>query len=523
MRPIAIAVSLTLSLLAIGAGARPSSAQPAEYLPVRHALYEDLEALAALGLLRSLPIYTRPLARVDIARALLDAQERSGGLDSDMHYQRLARELDRELREMGFEPGASESGPLLDVGAREQRFRVALAGHLRGDFDEKRQAAHFRLRDETSFSARMGLQLWPGIGAFEELGVTRIRGQRGFIDAIALHSDLETAVLRGELTGRAGPLTGALGYESFRWGPGRRGTLLLSDAAGPMTFLSLQGHVRGRVSATGTALSAVISRADRRYLAAHRLEIEASPRVTLGIAEAVRYRADGIDPLYAVGLLPYTFVERIRIRESSDDSLRGLERSNLMVSADVACRLSRGLTLYGELLLDDYATESADMPNRIGYQLGFRSERRFGAHSVRTLGEYTRVRNYTYSVHYAQDFIYRDRPLGFALGPDVENVYFEAVYDLSRDWQIRWTGDFANHGEGRLGVPWFPAQGAVSTVGLSGIVEERREIWGDARWLPRDNVDLSVGVGFRRVVNEGNVPGGGREAWLGRVAAELRY
>ena len=118
MRAIAFSVCLLLIGLAIGAGSRPSSAQPAEFLPVRHALYEDLEALAALGLLRSLPIYTRPLARVDIARALLDARERSGGLDSDMHYQRLARELDRELREMGFEPGASESGPLLEVGAR---------------------------------------------------------------------------------------------------------------------------------------------------------------------------------------------------------------------------------------------------------------------------------------------------------------------------------------------------------------------------------------------------------------------
>ncbi|MBI4364434.1 MAG: hypothetical protein HY568_03305, partial [Candidatus Latescibacteria bacterium] len=226
---------------------------------------------------------------------------------------------------------------------------------------------------------------------------------------------------------------------------------------------------------------------------------------------------------------PYTIVERIRIREASNDSLRSLERSNLMVSADLSYRISRGLTLYGELLVDDYATESADMPNRIGYQLGFRSERPFrsnrssGARYIRLLGEYTRVRNYTYSVEYAQDFIYRDRPLGYVLGPDVENVTLEAVHDISRDWQIRSSGDFTNHGEGRLGVPWFRSQGAVSTVGLSGIVEERREVWSDVRWLPRDNVDLSVGVGFRRIHSEGNILGRDRSAWLGRIAADLRY
>jgi len=194
-----------------------------------------------------------------------------------------------------------------------------------------------------------------------------------------------------------------------------------------------------------------------------------------------------------------------------------------MASADASFRVSHGLTLYGELLVDDYATESATMPNRIGYQLGFRSERPYGAHDVHVLGEYTRVRNFTYSVNYGEDFIYRGRPLGYALGPDAENVFLESAFDLSRDWQLRWTGDFTNHGEGRLGVPWYPSQGAVSTAGLSGIVEERREVWGDVRWMPRDNVDVSVGAGFRRIRNEGNLEGRDREAWLARMAADLRY
>jgi len=397
-----------------------------------------------------------------------------------------------------------------------------MAGHARGDFDDKR-AIHYRLRDESSLAARMSLQLWPGFGAYEELGITRIRGQREFIDAIALHTDLEATVLRGELTGRVSRLTAALGYDAVRWGPGRRGTLLLSDAAGPMTILLLQGSARGKVSVTGTALTAVISAADHRYLAAHRLEIEIPPRLNVGIAEAARYSSGGIDPLYASGLLPYTVIERIRIREASNDSLRALERSNVMASADVSFRASHELTLYGELLVDDYATENAGMPNRIGYQLGFRSDRPWGAHAVHFLGEYTRVRNFTYSVYYGEDFIYRGRPLGYALGPDAENVFVEAALDVSRDWQLRWSGDFTNHGEGKLGVPWQPSQGAASTAGLSGVVEERREVWGDVRLMPRDNVDVSLGAGFRRLQNEGNAAGADREAWLARFAANLRY
>jgi hypothetical protein len=290
-----------------------------------------------------------------------------------------------------------------------------------------------------------------------------------------------------------------------------------------MGFFLLQGSTHGKAAVTASALNGVISTVDRRYLAAHRIEVEIAPRWNIGLAEAVRYSSDGFDLLYATGLIPYTVVERIRIREASNDSLRNLERSNVMASADVSFRAFRALTLYGELLVDDYATESADMPNRIAYQLGFRSDRPWGAHAVHFLGEYTRVRNFTYSVYYGEDYIYRGRPLGFSLGPDAENVFLEAAFDVSRDLQLRWSGDFTNHGEGRLGVPWRPGMGPVSTAGLLGTVEERREVWGDARWMPRDNVDFSVGAGFRRVRNEQNVAGSDRESWLARFAADLRY
>ena len=43
------------------------------------------------------------------------------------------------------------------------------------------------------------------------------------------------------------------------------------------------------------------------------------------------------------------------------------------------------------------------------------------------------------------------------------------------------------------------------------------------RWLPRDNVDLSVGAGYRRRENVNHMSGVTEGAWLARLAAELRY
>ncbi len=520
LKPAFLAAALASTLLAF-APPRTAHAQPVEYLPVWSPLYDEIDALAARRLLDSLALYTRPLARADIARALDRARRLHPDLERDLPYQRLERELVRELTDLGAPCAARESGPLLDAGPHDRRLRVSLAGHARGDYDAKRAAAHFRMRDESALSARGGLQIGSAFGAFEEVGVTRIRGQRAFIDALASNTDLELAALRGEITARSGPLGAAAGYESFRWGPGRRGTLLLSDAAGPMTFLAFQGSFGGRL--TATALSAVLSQADGRYLAAHRFEWAVSPRFTLGLAEAARYRSESLDPLYAAGVFPYALVRRIHIRDASNDSLRVIERANVMASADLTVRAAPALTLYGEILVDDFVTKTSDAPHQLAFQAGFRSERPYGARWVRFLGEYTRVFNYTYSVTYDQSFIYRDRPLGYVLGPDVENAWLTAALDLSRDWQLRWTGDFTNHGEGRLGVPWVPGSGGASSGHLSGVIERTREVWGDARWLPRDNVDAGVGLGFRRVENERNVPGAKRTAWLARLALDVRY
>src|SRR5258706_9422421 len=149
-----------LVVLAIGGGLTPrlARAQPAELLPSFHTLYEDLEALVARGLLPSYPIHTRPLVRMDVARALIEARDRDPALEGDLHYQRLSRELAREYRDLDAAPAVKETGPLVDVGPREQRFRVAMAGHARGDYDEKR-AIHLRLPDESSLSERMSLQI----------------------------------------------------------------------------------------------------------------------------------------------------------------------------------------------------------------------------------------------------------------------------------------------------------------------------------------------------------------------------
>lgn len=521
MHPAPRIHAIVLGAMLLAASAGRAACSPAEFLPLGNRSYEEIEVLAARGYLDSLRIYTRPLVRIDVAHSLLRARSLHPELAANLNYQRLEREFARELTDLSAPPDTPETGPLVDTGPKESRFRIQSAAHLLGKFDDSRDGDHFYFDDESYVSARAGLQLWPAIGAYEELAITRIREDRAYIDPLAAGTDLEVAVLHAGLTARTGAITGAAGYDEFRWGPGRSGTLLLSDAAGPMGFFWLQANAKGRL--TATAVSGILSSAEDRMFAAHRLEFAATRWLSLGVAEAVRYTSDGIDLLYGIGVIPYSLIERIQVREASSDSVRSEVRSNVMASLDGTVRVSPNLTLYGEILIDDFTTEDESMPDRFGWQAGLRSERPMGNGMIHLQAEYTRIRNFTYSVYYGEDFIYGDRPLGYVLGPDVENLWLEVGYDLSRDWQVRWSGDFANKGEGELGVAWNPSMGPVSNSDLSGVVEESREVWGDLRWLPRDNVDLSAGAGFRRSENVAHVSGENEDALLFRLAAELRY
>ena len=512
--------ALAVVFCLIGCG-HPAHALPLEYLPAESPAYAEIEALSAAGLIDSLAVFSRPLLRLDLASSLLRAERTAPSVESNLHFQRLVREVARELRALGRDGPPITSRSLLERDVGTSKIRLSVDARLYGDFDDKRGPAHFQLRDRSAAVLSGAVQFASWLGVYEDIGFTRIRSQRAFIDPIINHTDLELSVLRAGMTASSGAVQASLGYESYRWGPGRRGTLLLSDAAGPFTSLQIRGRLGRRF--TATAISGVLSRADQKGIAAPRIEATISPRLTIGLGEAVRFPSSGFDLLYATGLLPYAVVERIQIRDASSDSIRGTRRANIMASMDVILHLGAGVTPYGEFLVDDLATEDQTMPDRIGYQVGVRLDRDPQWASIHARAEYTRVRRFTYATYYGQDFIYRDRPLGFDLGPDVAVLWLEGSVDLSRDWTVRSTAEFARNGEGFLGESWDPANGFLANGDLSGTVERRREFWADLEWLPRAHTTLSVGLGLRRVENQDHVLDAQQSSLLGRFAIEARY
>jgi hypothetical protein len=350
----------------------------------------------------------------------------------------------------------------------------------------------------------------------EDLRIREVAGAREVGDALVKGSNVAVDLERAAAAIRTGALEIFAGRDRFRWGPSRRGGLLLSGSAPPWTFVGYAAQMGP--SLRGTAVHGTLNAQEGRYLAGHRLEWSWGPRLVIGAAEVARYESSSPELLYVLNLVPYTVVERLLQLDTEDRAERRAQRNNVLWSADVGVRIARGHVAYAEALADDIASETSRAPDRLGFLAGHRAVFPIGARRVSAGIEAAKVWNYVYSVYYDEDcdcdLSHRGEPLGFPDGPDVERADLWADVDLGREWRIGFEAFLLRRGEGRLGEAWSPfdsTQAGVDASRLSGDIGTRRSVALRAGWWPADNVEAGGTVGVERVEDPRSAAGSDRE------------
>jgi hypothetical protein len=258
------------------------------------------------------------------------------------------------------------------------------------------------------------------------------------------------------------------------------------------------------------------------YLAGHRLEWHASPRLWAGLTEIARFNGTSQAPLYLIPFVPYSFWEKRPKTggvDPADTSGELLRKNNVAWAVDASWVPMPEWRLYGEFLLDDYSFSSDYKPDMIGYQAGLewrrevlasRDDRRLaGEGSVASavsnrdvalgaLLEYNRVHNYTYSVYHHHDFAFDGFPLGYVLGPDVQLLVGQVSLEWGANWEVRVRGEYRRKGEGRLGDPWLKEDGEVDASAFQGVVEKEVRLGGSILYSPSRSLELSASVGENR-------------------------
>jgi hypothetical protein len=487
-----------------------------ERIPTSSPVYRDLERLAnSFG---SLPRFLsmRPL-RVVEATAFLDAlAEANPEAEADPAYHRARRELDPEWRD--------STPPLIHRAEGEEQVSVSPYVWLRYEDDP-------RNRPDVNRDYRIGgrLAATPDSGAvlvFDGYAGTASQGGRGTPNfgtgnALIEGVDVNTWMEEAYLEFRAGRVRILAGHTWLRWGPGRQGTLALSDAAPALDLARAEVNLFHAWRLQWFA--SILDPGAQTYLAGHRVEWSPSQRLTAGVTELARFDGTSQAPLYLIPLVPYALWEK---RPKSvvvgvipgDTTGVALTKNNVLLSADASWIPRPGFRIWGELMVDDISFSRDYKPDMVGYQAGLEVRKRAGQRGAGEdaragmLGasiEYTRVNNFTYSAWHGHNFDSEGFPLGFVLGPDVASLAGEVSYEYSDAWEVRARAEWRKKGEGRIGDFYDKlAGGTVDAAAFEGVVERETRVGGSVIYTPKRWLRIEGTAGASEIKNREHVADG---------------
>lgn len=355
-----------------GPWSRPAASPP---LPLHSPLYPALDKLAAMGWIDGGLHGTRPYTRSEAARMTAEAIQRLG---TPLPRHAMARELVAELRgELAEELthyglGAADLAgsylrPMREVELR-QLFRdgpdssFAAPGIVAGQFaldvnqNGKPLGDDGRLELTVAGEARVGRSLL----FYWRPQLLNEQGGDG--------SETELRLEDGALSLDLGPVTLSAGRQALWWGPGRRGSLILTNNAEPLDMVRITNPtpvlLPGFLQALGPLrFDFFVSRLEddravpEPYFGGFRLDLKPLPWLELGLSRTALVGGDGrSDPEWS-DLLTLIGGENL---SSNDDS------SNSLGSLDLRLRLPllSGLELYGELGSED---DDGGFSSELGY------------------------------------------------------------------------------------------------------------------------------------------------------------
>src|SRR5688572_1950481 len=328
----AAAVASWVGCLSLASDAR---ATPLDLLPLGDPLEDEIRVLEVSGVPVRLPrLGSRPLQIAD-----LPALDSAFAGPAEISRRRLLRSLARDRAELDSVHDVSRR-MFQWAAPEEQRLELSAGFEGRGVVARGRQPD---LGSGTGLALRFGAEVGRWL-AFADFLVGHVEGAGPFSERL-FHND---AVLEGRTsflsyTGAKERWMATLGRGNWHWGPGQEGSLMLSRTSALVTSFTFRMRIEP-LRADGVLLSATLGAAAGEQLAAHRLEWQPLESLRIGVSEAARYRSDSWQPLYFVGVLPYSIVQILTHRDEPDSVVA--HRNNVIAGFDAAWRPAAGTRVY---------------------------------------------------------------------------------------------------------------------------------------------------------------------------------
>jgi hypothetical protein len=494
-----VPVLLALACVAALPCAARATYLPEERIPTDSPVYRDLERLSATYRVAPRFLSSRPLRRAEALAFLDELRAMDPEADWDPAFERAARELD---------PGATGATPPLIARTGEDGERLEISPYVSLRYDQGPQNRPSVNRDYRAGAALAASLDSGSVIVMNAYAGTASQGGRGtpnfgtfnsLLEGVDFNTWFEEAYVEFPVS----RLRVLAGHTWLRWGPGRDGTLALSDAAPALDQLHAEATAFRNFRFQWFV--AMLDPGPQSYLAGHRLEARLGSKLSVGFTEMARFTGTSQAPLYWMPLVPYSFWEKrpkTGTATAADTSGLLLHKNNVLWSGDLAWNFRPGARLWGELLVDDISFSNDYKPDLIGYQAGVQVRRPVAP--GRMLGisaEVSRVNQFVYSHFTGEDFSFEGYPLGWVLGPDVTYSAGELTYEHSAQWQFGVRAEYRKKGEGMVGEPWSKSMGKVDASSFSGVVEKEVRVTWSAVYTPARWLRLEARVGTSQIKN----------------------
>ena len=529
---------------------------PTTGVPLNHSAYPLIDRFEARGWLRPWGNGTRPMSRLEVARALSQILERAKKGDglSEVELQRISRltvEFGPELRTLGEEVRGEPPGVVGRLrGGGHLGWWEGKDGHVSMDVLFRQQAltssgenvsqTHVGGIVEGTVKGFVGFRLrhWEA----RQQGNRPIRSRQDivgdrveFVEVKGKSADFREATAQMVL---GTPwLDLEVGKDFEQWGPTVTGGLLLSDNApsypllkmraryGRVKFVHLIGFLRsGLIDTARTFQDNGFTRTFERkkHFSAHRVEVGLKPGVTVGLQEIVIYGDRGVEFAYAV---PATFL-------IAAQSFLG-DKDNTAVGLDLDAGVIPNLRVYGSLFLDDLTKfgGSGAFSNKYALQAGLLWVDPLGWRDSELRAEFVHIEPWVYTHLFNINRYQHDHAiLGNPLGPNSDGVYGEVSHRITGSLSFQASASLERHGAnpvlpdgtilnvgGDANLGQRPGDDVSSKRFLAGIRERRTRYGVKSTFEPA--LDFFLEVGYRRL----NLLSGGTSSNRNEWSAVLSY
>lgn len=471
---------------------------PEATIPPYHWSNRVIIFLVDAGVL-DLDITIQPFTRGQVANALKNAEKKkeSRGKVYQELYNRLIKEFSPEM--IAISGKVEEEQWSWRAGFYSQG-EVALSRSDRQSSDNETDAV---------LVSYAGARFYPGLYAHSSARVdSYLRGDSTYKGSV--YRGYAGYAEQAYLTVRWKRISGWIGRNWLRWGPGRSGTLLLSDYSRPYTAAYLN------FSFKPFHYSWIVGELDRRqeiisrYFSAHRLGIRLHRNLQIALSELLVYA--GENRSWELRLMnPVSFWQT--------EQNSGVVDGNGIFSLAIYWKPTGKFSLGYQFLVDDYQIERKkpeDLePAEIGGMATVAWVEPVGLENSRVVLEGAFVTQRTYnSTHGGERILHFNRPIGWFGNNDV--IYWKSQFDylLSGDKWLSLDASYQIKGEDYVSAPFdttylnytveqgydepFPTGTPIRTftLGLESTWYPHDWIYGSTRieWFRKRNMEHIAGM-----------------------------